>query len=137
MPEPAGIDISIAEEVTSIAVTSEDAINVAITEDITSVSVSAVPATTTASSITYDSYASITAETVQGALEALADQFFRQSATPSGTSLSEGDLWYDTVNEQLKVYRQVSGGYEWQALVSGGYVSGETSSMDKLDGGLF
>ena len=137
MPEPAGIDITVAEDVTTIAVTSEDAINVAITEDTTDISVSAVPATTTAASITYDSYASITAETVQGALEALADQFFRQSATPSGTSLSEGDLWYDTVNEQLKVYRQVSGGYEWQALVSGGYVSGETSSMDKLDGGLF
>ena len=137
MPEPVGIDISVAEDVTIIAVTSEDAINVAITEDTTDISVSAVPATTTAASITYDSYASITAETVQGALEALADQFFRQSATPSGTSLSEGDLWYDTANEQLKVYRQVSGGYEWQALVSGGYVSGETSSMDKLDGGLF
>ena len=137
MPEPAGIDITVAEDVTTIAVTSEDAINVAITEDTTDISVSAVPATTTASSISYDSYASITAETVQGALEALADQFFRQSATPSGTSLSEGDLWYDTANEQLKVYRQVSGGYEWQALVSGGYVSGETSSMDKLDGGLF
>ena len=137
MPEPVGIDITVAEDVTTIAVTSEDAINVAITEDTTDISVSAVPATTTAASITYDSYASITAETVQGALEALADQFFRQSATPSGTSLSEGDLWYDTVNEQLKVYRQVSGGYEWQALVSGGYVSGETSSMDKLDGGLF
>ena len=137
MPEPAGIDITVAEDVTTIAVTSEDAINVAITEDTTDISVSAVPATTTASSISYTSYASITAETVQGALEALADQFFRQSATPSGTSLSEGDLWYDTVNEQLKVYRQVSGGYEWQALVSGGYVSGETSSMDKLDGGLF
>ena len=137
MPEPVGIDISVAEDVTTIAVTSEDAINVAITEDTTDISVSAVPATTTASSIAYTSYASITAETVQGALEALADQFFRQSATPSGTSLSEGDLWYDTVNEQLKVYRQVSGGYEWQALVSGGYVSGETSSMDKLDGGLF
>ena len=137
MPEPVGIDISVAEDVTTIAVTSEDAINVAITEDTTDISVSAVPATTTASSISYTSYASITAETVQGALEALADQFFRQSATPSGTSLSEGDLWYDTANEQLKVYRQVSGGYEWQALVSGGYVSGETSSMDKLDGGLF
>ena len=138
MPEPAGIDISIAEEVTSIAVTSEDAINVAITEDTTSVSVSAVPATTTANSISYDSYASITAETVQGAIEALADQFFRQSATPSGTSLGEGDLWYDTGTDQLKVYREVSSGsYEWQALVSGGYVSGQTSDMDKLDGGRF
>jgi len=72
MPEPVGIDISVAEDVTTIAVTSEDAINVAITEDTTDISVSAVPATTTAASITYDSYASITAETVQGALEALA-----------------------------------------------------------------
>ena len=62
MPEPAGIDISIEEEVTSIAVTSEDAINVAITEVTTSVSVSSVPATTTADSISYE----ITNEFVPG-----------------------------------------------------------------------
>ena len=138
MPEPAGIDVSVAEEVTSITVTSEDAINVAITEDITSVSVSSVPATTTADSIAYTSYASITAETVQGALEALADQFYRQSSTPSGDNLGEGDLWYDTGTEQLKVYRQQSNGsFLWQALVAGGFISGEASDMDKLDGGLF
>tara|TARA_Y100000361_G_C11052950_1_gene286271 strand:- start:230 stop:643 length:414 start_codon:yes stop_codon:yes gene_type:complete len=137
MTQPAGIDVSVVEEVTGITVTSEDAINVSITEDTTSVSVSAVPATTTADSISTTAHGTITAETVQGALEQLADQFFRQTSEPTGDNLGEGDLWYDTANEQLKVYREVSGGFQWQALVSGGFISGEASTMDKLDGGLF
>lgn len=138
MPEPAGIDVTVAEEVTSITVTSEDAINVAITEDTTTVAVSSVPATTTGDSISITSHGTITAETVQGAIEQLADQFFRQSSTPTGDNLGEGDLWYDTGNEQLKVYREQSGGsFQWEALVAGGFISGEASDMDKLDGGLF
>ena len=138
MPEPAGIDVTVAEEVTSITVTSEDAINVAITEDTTTVAVSSVPATTTGDSISITSHGTITAETVQGAIEQLADQFFRQSSTPTGGNLGEGDLWYDTGNEELKVYRQQSNGsFLWQSLVAGGFISGEASSMDKLDGGLF
>ena len=74
----------------------------------------------------------------QEAIEQLADQFYRSSETPSGSNLGEGDIWYDTANEQLKVYREISSGtFAWIALVSGGYITGEESLMDKLDGGLF
>ena len=135
---PAGISVEVAEDVTTVTVTSEEAITVAITADTTDVSVSAIPPITSAADIINTVYGTITSTTVQAALEQLADQFFRQSATPSGTNLAEGDLWYDTANEELRVYREISAGsYEWQALVSGGYVSGEASLMDKLDGGLF
>ena len=52
--------------------------------------------------------------------------------------MGEGDLWYDTANEELRVYREIStGSFAWIALVAGGYVTGETSLMDKLDGGFF
>jgi len=57
---------------------------------------------------------------VQTALATLADQFYRQSSTPSGSNLAEGDLWYNTSSEELFVYRQVSGGYEWHTIASAG-----------------
>ena len=55
-----------------------------------------------ASSITYNATTTLPGGNVQDALADLADQFFRQSATPSGDNLGEGDLWYDTANEELR-----------------------------------
>ena len=138
MPDPVGIDVSVVEDTTTVTVTSEDAMTIEISAETTEVAISVVPASTIASAIGSNAYGPITATNIQTALEQLADQFFRQASTPSGTNLAEGDLWYDTANEELRVYREISAGsYEWQALVSGGYVSGEASLMDKLDGGLF
>lgn len=73
-----------------------------------------------ASSVSYTATQTLPGGNLQEALEDLADQFFRQSATPSGSNLGEGDLWYDTTNEELRVYRQVSGGYEWHTIAAAG-----------------
>ena len=138
MAEPAGIDVSIEVDTTTVTVTSEEAVNVAIAPETTSVAISVVPASTIASAIGSTAYGSITATNIQTALEQLADQFYRGSTTPSGTNLGEGDLWYDTANEELRVYREISSGsFAWIALAAGGYITGETSLMDKLDGGYF
>tara|TARA_Y100000780_G_C13491423_1_gene342436 strand:- start:198 stop:614 length:417 start_codon:yes stop_codon:yes gene_type:complete len=138
MAEPAGIDVSIEVDTTTVTVTSEEAVNVAIAPETTSVAISVVPASTIASAIGSTAYGSITATNIQTALEQLADQFYRGSTTPTGTNLGEGDLWYDTANEELRVYREISSGsFAWIALVAGGYATGETSLMDKLDGGFF
>ena len=138
MAEPVGIDVSIEVDTTTVTVTSEEAVNVAIAPETTSVAISVVPASTIASAIGSTAYGSITATNIQTALEQLADQFYRGSGTPSGTNLGEGDLWYDTANEELRVYREISSGsFAWIALVAGGYITGETSLMDKLDGGYF
>ena len=138
MPEPIGIDVSIEVDTTTVTVTSEEAVNVAIAPETTDVSISVVPASTIASAIGSTAYGSITATNIQTALEQLADQFYRGSSTPSGTNLGEGDLWYDTAEEELRVYREISSGsFAWIALVAGGYATGETSLMDKLDGGFF
>ena len=138
MATPAGIDVSIEVDTTTVTVTSEEAVNVAIAPETTDVAISVVPASTIASAIGSVAYANITATNIQTAIEQLADQFYRGSTTPSGTNLGEGDLWYDTANEELKVYREISSGtFAWIALVAGGYVAGETSLMDKLDGGFF
>ena len=138
MPTPIGIDVSIVVDTTTVTVTSEEAVNVAIAPETTDVAISVVPASTIASAIGSVAYANITATNIQTAIEQLADQFYRGSTTPSGTNLGEGDLWYDTANEELRVYREIStGSFAWIALVAGGYIAGETSLMDKLDGGYF
>ena len=67
---------------------------------------------------------------VQAALDELAGDFFVQDGTPSGSQLNEGDLWYDTDDDELKVYR----GTTWQTLAGAG---GDAETMLTLDGGSF
>ena len=84
--------------------------------------------------VTYTQTGSLAGGNVQDALGDLADQFFRQSSTPSGSNLAEGDLWYNTSSEELFVYRQVSGGYEWHTIAAAG---GSSPTSFTLDGGSF
>lgn len=87
-----------------------------------------------ATDIVYTQTGNLPGGNVQEALADLDDQFFRQAATPSGSNLEEGDLWYDTANEELRVYRQVSGGYEWHTIAAAG---GSSPTSFTLDGGSF
>ena len=87
-----------------------------------------------AADVTYTQTGTLPGGNLQEALADLADQFFRQTSTPSGDNLGEGDLWYDTANEELKVYRQVSGGHEWHVIASAG---GSSPTAFTLDGGSF
>ena len=87
-----------------------------------------------ASDVSYTATGSLGGGNLQEALGDLADQFYRQSATPSGSNLAEGDLWYNTSSEELFVYRQVSGGYEWHTIASAG---GSSPTSFTLDGGSF
>ena len=138
MATPVGIAVSIVVDTTTVTVTSEEAVKVAIAPETTEIAIAVVPAATLASQIGSTAYGTISATNIQTALEQLADQFYRGSSTPSGTNLGEGDLWYDTANEELRVYREISSGsFAWIALIAGGYITGETSLMDKLDGGYF
>ena len=87
-----------------------------------------------AGDVTYSATTTLPGGNVQEALADLAEQFFKQSATPSGSNLEEGDLWYDTANEELFVYRQITGGYEWHVIASAG---GSSATAFTLDGGSF
>ena len=83
-----------------------------------------------ASAINYSPTGRMAATTVQGALDEIAGDFFVQDCTPSGSQLNEGDLWYDTDDDELKVYR----GTTWQTLAGAG---GTAETMLTLDGGSF
>lgn len=66
-----------------------------------------IPGASNASAITVTPYGPITATTAQGAIEQLADQLFKSATAPT-TNVEEGDLWYDTSVDVLKVYKNGS-----------------------------
>ena len=70
-----------------------------------------------AEDVEIDTVSGLTATTIQAALNALADRFYRQDAEPVGAD--EGDLWYDTDDNAFKVYRHTSVNVlEWVTLAS-------------------
>jgi len=84
-----------------------------------------------ASQMPFIPHGTVTATNVQTALEQLADQDFRTTSTPTGTNVSEGDTWYDTDDNLMKVYREISTGvFGWTNMVV-------TDANESLDAGAF
>lgn len=81
----------------------------------------------------------ITATNVQDAIHQLADQKFTGTSAPasSDANLDEGDLWYDTANNLLKVYRNTT----WENLVIAAQLSEGSAATEyadiTLNGGYF
>jgi hypothetical protein len=81
----------------------------------------------------------ITATNVQDAIHQLADQKFVGAVAPSSsdTNLDEGDLWYDTQLNKLKVYRNTT----WEDLVIAAQLSEGSAATEyadiTLNGGYF
>ena len=131
--------IEVTENVTTITATG-DQISIDLTDDVTTIQAynlavpTAVPGDIDASSVTVSAYNTIPSGFLDNALKVLADQNFRSDSTPTGSYIEEGDTWYDTDDNQLKVYRETSSGvFEWVPIILG------TSSgdSDTLDGGAF
>jgi len=81
----------------------------------------------------------IDATNIQDALHQLADQKFTGTSAPasSDANLDEGDLWYDTTNNLLKVYRNTT----WEDLVIAAQLSEGSAATEyadiTLNGGYF
>lgn len=142
MAEPV-TKVEITEEVTDLTVSNTNAVSVSLTNDSTTISINnfAIPINfMDAENVVFSSYGTLTADNVQDALKQLADQNFRSDTAPTGTTiggvstLSEGDIWYDTDDDQIKVYRETSSGvFEWVPIIVG--AAGDDS--DTLDAGAF
>ena len=127
--------LEITEDVTDVSV-SGDSITVNITDDVTTVQAYSlaipisVPGTLTASNIITTPYNTITATDLDTALKQLADQNFRGTTAPTGSTVSEGDTWYDTDDEQFKVYRETSTGtFQWVPIIVGA-AAGDSDTVD-------
>ncbi len=127
--------LEITEDVTDVSVTG-DTITVSITDDVTSVQAYSlaipisVPGTLNAENIITTPYNTITATDLDTALKQLADQNFRGTTAPTGSTVSEGDTWYDTDDEQFKVYRETSSGtFQWVPIIVGA-AAGDSDTID-------
>ena len=107
--------LEITEAVTDVTA-SGDIISVNLVDDVTTVQAYTlaipfeVPGQITSSNVTVVPYNTITATNLTDALKQLADQDFRSASAPTGSTVQEGDTWYDTDDDQLKVYRETSTG---------------------------
>jgi len=73
---------------------------------------------------------------VEDALNFLADQFHVATTAPSAdlANLAEGDLFYDTDDNQLKIYREItSGNFEFVPIMIGN----NSADSDTVDAGSF
>ena len=73
---------------------------------------------------------------VKDALNYLANNFFVQTTAPTSgtTNLAEGDLFYDTDDNQLKIYRETSAGtFQFVPIMIGN----ASSDSDTVDAGSF
>jgi len=76
------------------------------------------------------------ASTVETALLQLADQLWVQTTAPSAgtTNLAEGDFFYDTDDNQLKIYRETStGNFSFVPVMIGN----DSADSDTIDAGSF
>jgi len=131
--------VTVTEEVTDLTVTNTNAISLDLTSEDVSVSINnfAIPVNfMDAANVVFAGHNTVTANNVSDAIKQLADQSFRGTTPPAdGTAnLEEGDLFYDTDDNQIKVYRETSTGtFEFVPIIVGD-ASGDS---DTLDAGAF
>ena len=131
--------VTITESVTDLTAENTNAVTVDITAEATTISVNnfAIPINfMDADNVVFTPHNTITANNVSDAIKQLADQQFRGTTAPTaGTAnLEEGDLFYDTDDNQIKVYRETSSGvFEFVPIIVGD-ASGDS---DTLDAGAF
>ena len=136
MADSLGTKVAITEEITKVEVTNNNSISVTLDDNTTTlvtVNNLALPAQfQDAANIAVTPYNTITSSNLQTALQQLADQSFRGADAPTGSTVEQGDLWYETDTETLKIYREVSSNvFNWVPIAMG------TGDSDTLDGGSY
>ena len=131
MPDSVGTKVEVTEAITKVEVTNNNSIGVTLEDSTTEVTVNNFGFQyQQATNSVVTPYKTITATNVQAALEQLADQDFRGTSAPTGSNIQEGDTWYDTDDEQFKVYRETSTGtFQWVPIMVGA-AGGDSDTID-------
>ena len=124
------VKLTITPETTSVGVTNN------VTELTISSAVSGAATDAQGISFTNAARTISTADNVEDALLQLADQLWVQTTAPTAgtTNLAEGDFFYDTDDNQLKIYRETSvGSFNWVPVMIGN----SSADSDTIDAGSF
>ena len=124
------VKVTITPETTSVGVTNN------VTELTISSAVSGAATDAQGISFTNAARTISTADNVEDALLQLADQLWVQTTAPTAgtTNLAEGDFFYDTDDNQLKIYRETSvGSFNWVPVMIGN----TSADSDTIDAGSF
>jgi len=121
-----------------VTVTETTGNNITVTTDQVVITTNSV-AVGSAGDISFTPVGNITATNIQDALHQIADQQFVQAAAPivSDSNLDEGDLWYNTTDNKLMVYRNTT----WEEVVVAAQLSESSDTAEysdvTLNGGYF
>ena len=129
-----------AEEYTGVIVTitEETSNEITVTSDQVILTTNSV-AVGDAGDIAFTPVGTLTATNIQDALHQLADQQFVQPTEPAtaDSNLQEGDLWYNTTDNKLMVYRNTT----WEEIVISAQLSESSDTTEysdvTLNGGYF
>lgn len=129
------MEITVSEQVQTATIVDDSTIAVNITNvsNPVEISTSANIPNLSASGIIVTPHGTITATTLQLALEQLADQKFVQTTTPI-SNIEKGDFWLNPDDEILYVYREVSTGvFNWVPVMIGN----NSPDSDTIDAGSY
>ena len=115
---------------TTLTITDGTGTNLTATGTSTTLTINTALSAAVASDIVYTPSGKMSSTNMQNAIDELAGDAFVSASAPSGSQLGNGDLWYDSDDHELKVYRDSN----WQTIAAAG---GTTETMLTMDGGSF
>jgi|11BtaG_2_1085332.scaffolds.fasta_scaffold10284_2 hypothetical protein len=123
--------VTVSEDRTSVSEIAIGEVKLNIVPELSTVSVGFVLPETDSSKYIFNPYRDINSTNVQSALNEFANEVGVAKQNEEPVEYSEGDLWYDIDDNQLKLAREVNGSVVFIPLLSG------DPDMDTLNGGDF
>ena len=123
--------VTVSEDRTSVSEIAIGEVKLNIVPELSTVSVGFVLPETDSSKYIFSPYRDINSTNVQSALNEFANEVGVAKQNEEPLEYSEGDLWYDIDDNQLKLAREVNGSVVFIPLLSG------DPDMDTLNGGDF
>ena len=123
--------VTVSEDRTSVSEITIGEVKLNIVPELSTVSVDFVLPETDSEKYIFSPYRDINSTNVQSALNEFANEVGVTKQNEEPVEYSEGDLWYDIDDNQLKLAREVNGSVVFIPLLSG------DPDMDTLNGGDF
>jgi hypothetical protein len=123
--------ITVSEDRTSVSQITIGEVKLNIVPELSTVSVDFVLPETDSEKYIFSPYRDINSTNLQSALNEFANEVGVTKQNEEPVEYSEGDLWYDIDDNQLKLAREVNGSVVFIPLLSG------DPDMDTLNGGDF